>query len=241
MWKWEKISIVHREKFIKLREYGKTSPKKIKEVGAVRFCCMKQFLIGKGKDGTRVYVGLGKDGYERAVKCLPKDAFAGDFAEKEKELLNEPNAKKSNHVINYYFFDDKSDEEYFFLIMDLCEETLATFVHDNISDDLVKIAPEIIEQVLKGITDLHRDPKPILHRDVKPANVLRDVEGVWLLADFGISRLLAGGATTHQSKPMGTEDWIAVESHPSNPNLCKTDDGTVRYKKESDIQVGIFL
>ena len=240
MWKWEKISIVHREKFINLREYGKTHSKKIKDVGAVRFCCMKQFLIGKGNDGTRVYIGLGKDGYERAVKCLPKDALAGDFAEKEKELLNEPNAKKSNHVINYYFFDDESDEEYFFLIMDLCEETLETFVHDSSLDDLVTIAPKIIKQVLIGLADLHRDPKPILHRDVKPANVLRDVHGDWLLADFGISRLLAGGATTHQSKPMGTEDWIAVESHPSNPNLCKTDDGTVRYKKKSDIQVGIF-
>ena len=234
LWKWKESSKVHREKLVQLCEYGKTRPKEIKEVGGVRFCCLKKFLIGKGNDGTRVYVGLGKDGYERAVKCLRKDACAG-LAEKEKEILNEPNAKKSNHVVNYCFFDDESDE-YFFLIMDLCEITLETFVRNNSSDDLVTIAPKIIKQVLKGLADLHRDPKPILHRDVKPVNVLLGAHGDWLLADFGISRFLAGGAATHQSKPMGTEDWIAVESHPSN----SLPDGTVRYKKESDIQVGIF-
>ncbi|CAB4037465.1 serine threonine- kinase endoribonuclease IRE1, partial [Paramuricea clavata] len=151
------------------------------------------------------------------------DACAG-LAEHEKEILNEPNAKKSNHVANYCSFDDESDKEYFFLIMDLCEETLETFVGDKNKTlkDLVTNAPVIIQQVLKGLADLHRDPKPILHRDVKPLNVLRNMHGDWLLADFGIIRLLAGGATTHQSKPMGTEDWIAVESHPSNPNLCIT-------------------
>ena len=242
LWKWKENSRAHREKFIKLREYGKTHPLEIKEVNGVRFCCLEEFLIGKGNDGTRVYVGLGKDGYERAVKCLRRDACAG-LAEQEKEVLNEPNAMKSNHVANYYSFDDESDKEYFFLIMQLCEETLETFVGDKTKslEDLVTNAPVIIQQVLRGLADLHRDPNPILHRDVKPANVLRDVHGDWLLADFGISRLLAGGATTHQSKPMGTEDWIAVESHPFNPILFRTGDATVCYKKESDIQVGIFL
>jgi serine/threonine protein kinase len=237
LWKWKENSKVHREKFIKLREYGKTHPKEIKEVSGVRFCCLEEFLLGKGNDGTRVYVGLGKDAYERAVKCLRRDACAG-LAEHEKDVLNEPNAKKSNHVANYYSFDDESDKEYFFLIMDLCEETLETFVGDKSLDDLVANASVIIQQVLKGLADLHHDPKPILHRDVKPPNVLRDVHGDWLLADFGISRLLAKGATTHRSKPMGTEDWIAVESYPFNS--FRTDDAIVCYKKESDIQVGIF-
>jgi hypothetical protein len=139
LWKWKENSRVHREKFVKLREFGKTHPKEIKEVNGVRFCCLEEFLIGKGNDGTRVYVGLGKDGYERAVKCLRRDACAG-LAEHEKEILNEPKAKKSNHVANYCSFD-----------------------------------------------------------------------------------------------------WIAVESHPLNPIIFRTGDATVCYKKESDIQVGIFL
>ena len=234
-WKWEEISKVHREKFIKLLEYGKTHSEEIEEVNGVRVCCSKEFLIGKGADGTRVYVGLGKDGYERAVKRLPRDACAG-VAEQEKKVLNELNATKSKYVVNYWFLDEQSDKHYLFLILDLCEQTLENFVAHSSIDDLVKITPDIIRQVLKGLDDLHCEPMPILHRDLKPSNILRNVHDKWLLADFGISRILIGGASTHPTTGQrGTEDWRAVESSYLSNSM--TDDGKVRYKKESDIQV----
>jgi serine/threonine protein kinase len=220
-----------------LRNYAKTHPEEIREINGVRVCCSEEFLIGRGNDGTRVYVGLGKDGYERAVKCLRKDTCSG-LAEHETRILNESKAKKSNHVVNYHFFEEKSDKEYLFLILDLCEETLENFVHRSSLDELILNAAKIVEQILKGLADLHSDPKPILHRDIKPSNLLRDVHGNWLLADFGISRILPEGARTHPSIQRGTEDWRAVESYPSH---SQADNGTVRYKKESDIQVRLFL
>ena len=237
-WKWEESSKVHRDKFIKLLQYGKDSPEEIKDVNGVRVCCSKEFLIGMGSDGTRVYVGLGKDGYEKAVKRLPRDACSG-LAEQEKKVLNKLNATKSNYVVNYWFLDEQSDKHYLFLILDLCEETLASFVAGNSLEVLVTIAPDIIRQVLKGLADLHGHPKPVLHRDLKPSNILRDVHGNWLLADFGISRILTTGASTHPSKQRGTDDWRAVES--SYHSNCMTDNSEVRYKKESDIQVGFRL
>jgi serine/threonine protein kinase len=233
-WKWDESSKVHREKFIKLLQYGKDYPKEIKEVNGVRVCCSEEFLIGKGSDGTRVYVGLGKYGYERAVKRLPRDACTG-LAEQEKSVLNELNATKSNYVVNYWFLDEQSDKHYLFLILDLCEETLENFVARSSVDELVTIAPDIIQKVLKGLAELHCDPVPILHRDLKPSNILRRVDGSWLLADFGISRILKTGDNTHPSKQRGTDDWRAVESYPNLKVM--TGDDKVRYKKESDIQV----
>jgi serine/threonine protein kinase len=234
-WKWEKTSIVHREKFIKLSEYRKTHPEDIKEVNGVHVCCLKEFLIGKGSDGTRVYVGLEKNGNERAVKRLPRDACTG-LAEQEKKVLKELNETKSNYVVKYWFLDEQSDKEYLFLILDLCEETLEHFVTDSSIDDLVKVAPDIIRQVLTGLAHLHCEPMPILHLDLKPSNILRNVHDKWLLADFGISRILTGGASTLPTTGQkGTEDWRAVESCPSN-NMA-AEDGKVRFKKESDIQV----
>jgi serine/threonine protein kinase len=234
-WKWEKNSIVHREKLIKLQKYGKSHPEKIKEVNGVRFCCLEMFLIGKGSDCTRVYVGLGKDGYERAVKRLPRD-FCVCFAEQEKRVFNEINTTQSNNVIRHWFLDDESDKDWLFLILDLCEETLKEFVDRSSLDDLTTNAPGIIRQVLKGLAYLHREPKPILHRDLKPSNILRDVRGNWLLADFGISRILTADSSTYQSEQRGTDDWRAVES--SHHWYAMTDGEKVRYKKESDIQAG---
>ena len=220
-----------------MREYAKTHPKEIKEVNGVRVCCSKEFLLGKGSDGTRVYVGLGNDGVEKAVKRLPRDSCSS-LAEQEKKILNQLNMMKSNYVVNYWFLDDRSDKDYLFLILDLCEETLENFVERSSETDIIACAPDVIEQVLKGLVDLHSDPEPILHRDLKPSNILRNVQNNWFLADFGISRILEAGVITYVSMPRGSEYWKAVESCSTEATTNDSKSKNVRYKKESDIQVG---
>ena len=234
-WKWEKNSKEHREMITRLLKHGKEHPEEIKEINGVRVCCTKDFVIGRGCDGTRTYVGLAKDGYEKAVKRLHRDTCEL-VAEQEKDILNQPSATTSNHVVKYWYLDDESDKEYLYLILDLCEENLEKYVARTKLDQLVKEAPSIIQQVLKGLVDLHSNSQPILHRDIKPHNILRDVHNNWLLADFGISRLMSATSNTYRSKQMGTPDWRAVESYHSDDNMTDKD---VRYKKESDIQVRI--
>ena len=216
-----------------MREYGRARPKEIKEINNVRVCFKNDFVIGKGSDATRVFVGLGKDGYERAVKRLVKDDCAS-LAKQEKTILNEPNAIESNHVVRYRYLDEESDPNWVFLIMDLCEETLKEYVERNSCEEWSKIARDIIQQVLKGLADLHSDQKCILHRDLKPSNILRNVHNKWMLADFGISRILTQDSSTWRSAEKGTKDWKAVESCSSEE---KTNDAKARYKRESDIQV----
>ena len=214
-----------------MREYGQTHPKKIREINDVRVCFSNEFLVGRGSDATRVYVGLSRDGYERAVKRLPRDDCAC-LAEQEKKILNEPNAIQSNYVVRYRYLDDKSDKDWAFLIMDLCEETLKQYVERSSLEGWTEIARDIIHQVLKGLADLHRGPKGILHRDLKPSNILRNVHGKWLIADFGISQILEElDVSAYRSSSWGTKDWKAVEecSSKGKSEVC--------YKKASDIQV----
>ena len=115
--------------------------------------------------------------------------------------------------------------------MDLCEETLIQYVERSSTEGWTEIARDIVQQVLNGLADLHHGPKRILHRDLKPSNILRNVHGQWLLADFGISRILPQDLSTHRTNQWGTKDWRAVES------CLSEDESTVRYKRESDIQV----
>ncbi|XP_046862838.1 mitogen-activated protein kinase kinase 1-like [Xenia sp. Carnegie-2017] len=99
-------------------------------------------------------------------------------------------------------------------------------------EDLQKVLPKILRQILRGLADLHSGENPIVHRDLKPSNVLRDTQGNFLIADFGISRILKKGSTTHNSSPnKGTEYWIAPESYIEDEDSFDK----ARYKRSSDV------
>ena len=145
---WIKNSVIHRDKFEKLIEYGQDPSKRIQEINNVRVCFSEEFLVGKGCDGTRVYVGLSRDGFERAVKRIQRDTLYS--AEQEKKILNERNALESNHVVKYRYLDIESDYDWVYLIMDLCEETLKQYVQRSSSDDWSQVTRDIIRQMLRG-------------------------------------------------------------------------------------------
>jgi len=55
-------------------------------------------------------------------------------------------------------------------------------------------AKSTILQILYGLHYLHTRPQPIIHYDLKPANILFH-DGEVKLSDFGLSKVMAGGAT----------------------------------------------
>ncbi|XP_046856643.1 uncharacterized protein LOC124449783 isoform X2 [Xenia sp. Carnegie-2017] len=230
-WKYIDESTKHRELLLKLIEYGCNPSVEVKVVGNVRVIFSEEFCIGEGSDATRVFLGLDKDGYGKAVKRIHRDGCI-QLAHHEKKILNEFNAKKSKYVVNYFYLEEDIGTDYVYLILDLCEESLERFVKCSTLHDLQKALPDILRQILKGLADLHSGPNPILHRDLRPTNVLRDTRGNFLIADFGISRILDNDSSTHSSRPnKGNEYWIAPESYCEDKDTV--DKG--RYKKASDV------
>ncbi|XP_046856569.1 serine/threonine-protein kinase/endoribonuclease IRE1-like isoform X2 [Xenia sp. Carnegie-2017] len=230
-WKCSDKSTKHKNLLLKLIEYGRNPNVKLENVGDVRVIFSDEFCIGKGNNETRVYLGLTNDGHGKAVKRMRIDNYLQP-AQHEKKILNEFNAKKSKYVVNYSFLEEKIGTEYVYLILDLCEESLESFVESSTLEDLQKALPEILRQILQGLADLHSGENPIIHRDLKPSNVLRDTQGNFLIADFGISRILKNDSSTYESSPnKGTEYWIAPESY------CENDDSVdkARYKRRSDV------
>ncbi|XP_046862471.1 serine/threonine-protein kinase/endoribonuclease IRE1-like [Xenia sp. Carnegie-2017] len=233
-WEYLGHSVQHRSLLSELCYPGAD----IKHVGNVRVIFSEKFKLGEGSNETRVYLGLTNNGYGKAVKQMRRDNYLQP-AQHEKKILNEFNAKKSKYVVNYYFLEEDTGTEYVYLILDLCEESLEKFVNDSTLHYLQKALPDILRQILNGLDDLHRGPDSILHRDLKPSNVLRDVDGNFLIADFGISRMLKNGSKTYKSNfNRGTEYWNAPESYceDEDSNEARNEDpNKARYKKESDV------
>ena len=234
---WTERSIKHGSKLSEFVKLLKTNPSKAKKVGTYRVCFDDKFSIGQGSDGTKVYVGLSDDGFEVAVKCMDQEKCQ-QMGDNEKAILNCPNVRKENHIVNYRFFDQPVGSKIAYLVLDLHEESLRDYVEnkERTLKQLKKEGPRIIRQILYGVRALHSCNPEILHRDLKPSNILVSVEGEMMLADFGISRTLPAEHSTLKGDVSGTAGWMAAESLP---NEEENDDLViqVRYKKESDIQV----
>ena len=78
----------------------------------------------------------------------------------------------------------------------------------------------ILTQVADALDAAHR--RGLVHRDVKPANVLLDEEGHAYLADFGITKQV-GSDSTQTGAIIGTLDYLAPEQIRSEPVDGRTD------------------
>jgi ABC-type branched-subunit amino acid transport system substrate-binding protein len=87
-----------------------------------------------------------------------------------------------------------------------------------------ELAPEramdLLAQVAGALDAAHR--RALVHRDVKPANILLDRDGHVYLTDFGITKQL-GGASTDTGRVVGTLDYLAPEQIRGDPVDGRTD------------------
>ena len=72
-----------------------------------------------------------------------------------------------------------------------------------------RAAARAVADVGAGLDALHR--LGLVHRDVKPANVLFDADGRALLTDFGVARGAAHETLTKTGRVVGTIDYLAPE------------------------------
>ena len=190
-----------------------------------RFCQSLDFSLGKGSEGTHVYVGIMEDGSPVAVKTMLINSCK-ELAENENDILNLVGTERSPFIVQYRKFLKRPP--FMYLIVDLCEESLKEHVTSKPITYLKEYGPGMIKQVLSALQFLHG--YNILHRDLKPLNVLVDVTGRMRLTDFGISCVLKDEETTVYTHGKGTEEWMAPEVIEAR-NAEKIG----RFKRKSDV------
>src|SRR6266480_2136370 len=115
------------------------------------------------------------------------------------------------------------------------------FVEGGQLDDVVKHTPLSIRQAVELITKVARTvhyahEHGILHRDIKPGNILLDTKGAPHLTDFGLARLVESDSTvTRTLEVLGTPSYMApAQAAGNNTNLTRATDvyglGAVLYQ-----------
>lgn len=162
--------------------------------------------LGHGGFGT-VWLAMDTQ-LDRTVAV--KIAHAPD-AETEERMLREARALAAVHHPNCVrVYDIVSDVDGLGLVMEYIEgQQLADLVLEiGALDDVA--AARLWMTMASALSAAHT--KGVLHRDVKPANVIVDPEGTAHLIDFGIARSRGDSTLTATGMMVGTPDYLAPET-----------------------------
>ncbi|MDP6442547.1 MAG: serine/threonine-protein kinase, partial [Pirellulaceae bacterium] len=180
----------------------------------------------------------------KIILAAPTDSSRGDFAdrfEREARAL-----AKLNHanIVSIIDFGKANDE--FFFIMEYVDGTdlRQLMLNDELTPEQ---ALAIVPQVCEALQYAHEEG--IVHRDVKPENILIDRRGRVKIADFGLAKLLrpdkvqASLTRTHQV--VGTPRYMAPEQMEGAKEVDHRADifslGVVFYEMlTGELPMGVF-
>lgn len=169
-------------------------------------------VLGKGAMGI-VYEGRDPNLDRRvAIKTVKVENLSEEAAaEYEARFRTEArSAARLQHPNIVSVYDSDRDGDIAFLVMEYIQG-------DDLKHHLDKGVRYSLEQSLKMIRDLlsaldYAHKQGIVHRDVKPANLLIEPGGRVKLADFGVARIQdSGEATRTQGSMVGTLKYMSPE------------------------------
>ena len=96
----------------------------------------------------------------------------------------------------------------------------------------IRRAVELIAKVARTVHYAHEHG--ILHRDIKPGNILLDAKGEPHLTDFGLARLVESeSSVTHTLDVLGTPSYMAPEQAAGNNASCQQRHGCLWTRRSA--------
>ena len=144
-----------------------------------------------------------------AIKVL-RDQYASDDDFVQRFSYEAQAAAKLSHpnIVNVYDFG--TEQHHYYIVMELVDgTTLADLMRDGVLPE--PVAVDYAVQIASGLAYAHR--QGLLHRDVKPANILVTSDDVVKISDFGIARAVSENAVnvTQPGMVMGSVAYISPE------------------------------
>ena len=112
-----------------------------------------------------------------------------------------------NNIVN--IFDVGEDRDLHYLVMEFVEgKTLKHYIVDN-----APLSPDETVRIMKQLTSAiaHAHQNQIIHRDIKPQNILMDGVHHVKITDFGIAMALSATSFTQTNSVLGTVHYLSPE------------------------------
>lgn len=183
-----------------------------------------------------------------AVKVLRGDLSSDDrFIRRfQREALSVSNLSHSNIVEVY---DVGEEDGQYYIVMEYIEgKTLKQLLKKRESLTLPEVI-DIMTQLTDGISHAHESY--IIHRDIKPQNIMIEDDGRIKITDFGIAMALNATQLTQTNSVMGSVHYLPPEQASGKAATVKSDiyslgilmyellTGTVPFKGDNAVEIAL--
>jgi serine/threonine-protein kinase len=165
-----------------------------------------------------------------AIKIL-KDEYLGDPGFLERFRAEARHAALVNHEGIANVFDYGEEEGSAYLVMELVPGEALSAVLERERVLATDKVLDIVAQTASALQAAHQ--AGLVHRDIKPGNLLITPEGRVKITDFGIARIADQVPLTATGQVMGTVQYLSPEQasgHPASPSTDVYSLGIVAYE-----------
>lgn len=167
-----------------------------------------------------------------AIKVMSPALFStAGMVERFKREARTAASLSHPHIIPIFAVRESSEIVYF--VMKFIEgRSLESIVH-QLGQMPIPIVQKILYQVGSALGYAY-DKRGVVHRDVKPANIMIDADGWAVVTDFGIAKVSESKALTQTGATIGTPSYMSPEQCAAKSELTGASDqyslGVVAYE-----------
>lgn len=215
-----------------------------------KLICNRYKIISHLGTGGMATVWLAEDIILNRKVAVKTFNINSDDEEAIKRFNREANAVTSLYHKNIVsIYDVQNEGNFYYLILEYVEgQTLKDYMSENPNIPIEK-AINIMTQIASGLSEAHKNG--IIHRDIKPQNILMTKDLTCKITDFGISRAYGDTTLTQTNQMLGTVYYLSPEQARGNVATAQSDiysfgilmfeliTGRIPFKGESPVAIAL--
>jgi len=159
-----------------------------------------------------------------AIKVLhPSMVEEAEFVQRFQREAKSVARLRHPNIIQVFDYDNQGDTYY--MVMEFLDgptlKAALEEVHRRKEEMPLQVALRIVSDVGAALAYAHE--MGVVHRDVKPANIMLDRSGRVILTDFGVAKMLTGTKVTVTGTVLGTPAYMSPEQGMGEPGDSRSD------------------